>query len=401
MVNLSKRTLFISNFNMLNQSKKFFYRLTIFLFFGIILFVLLDNLAQSCHPTSGYRIREAIKNSNNIEAIAVGNSHSVAIDFEELRLNGFRIAEGGNDIFETEYQIKSLVPKLSNLKIVLLNISYFTFHSDNAALPKNYAYFDNVSYSELLRKYPDVEKFVIPEKYKTYVLINTENIGAIEKNKLGQAYIEIKNRFLERSSIREELYNSFNNFNWIKGDFKNFIMSKLSRLVRRDNWRKIFTSVLISNTNDSSKIFDKYGQGTASRFFEHMSADTLCFTAKNIDVPRYLAVTKIMQKHNPTVFDHTFNSLVSIIKFLNKSNIRLVLYTPPYSECFNKYFDLEYIEVMNRKLLDVKQNYNIEYYNFSKDSLFSKENLLFYNSDHLNRRGANLFSQHFKKALNL
>lgn len=385
---------------MKNQVKKFFYRSAIFIIVGIFFFLLLDKLAYQYDPNTGYRMREAINNAERIEAIAVGNSHAGAIDFQELKLNGFRIAGGGNDIFEVEYQIKSLLPKLSNLKMVFLNISYFTFHSDNAALPENYAYFDKVKYSEFISKYPNVEKFVIPEDYERYVLINTDNIGAIEKNKLGQAYIEIKNRFLDRTSIRKELYNSVNYFSWIEGDLEVFITGKLSRLIRRDSWRRIFTSILKGNTKEGSTLFDQYGQGTAERFFEHISADSLCFTAKYIDVPRYIAVTKVMQKYNQNVLKDTYNALISIIKILKKNKIDLVLYTPPYSECFNDFFDKEYLNTMYSILEDVKHEYDIEYFDFSRDSVFTKNNSLFYNGDHLNREGAKLFSKKLLKELN-
>jgi hypothetical protein len=251
----------------------------------------------------------------------------------------------------------------------------------------------------LLSEYPNVEKFVIPVDYGNYVLFNTENIGAIEKNKLGPAYIEIKNRSLERSSIRKELYNSVNYFNWIKGDLELFIESKISRLIRRDGWRKIFTSMIKEKKVKSITTFDKFGQGNAERFFEYLSADSLCFTAEHIDVPRYIAVTKVMQEYNENVLDDSYNALISIIEFLKSNNTELVLYTPPYSQCFNKYFDKEYINIMNKIINDIQQKYNIEYFDFSNDSTISKDNTLFFNSDHLNRAGAKVFSQKLKNII--
>ena len=56
-------------------------------------------------------------------------------------MNGYRVAQGGNDIFEAEYQLKALVPMLPNLKIVFFNISYFSLFDDNSAIPYGYCYF--------------------------------------------------------------------------------------------------------------------------------------------------------------------------------------------------------------------------------------------------------------------
>lgn len=383
------------------QVKKFSIHLFVFLIIGIILFLILDTIADNYHPIGGFRIREAIKNSKNIEVIAVGNSHSCSIDFNELNLKGYRIAEGGNDIFEVDYQIRSLVPKLHNLKLVLFNISYFTFQNDNAALPDNLAYFDKITFEELSVKHPIIKKYIIPNDYGAYVLVNTDNIGSIEKNKLGKAYLEVKNRIIDRSSIRKELYNSFNNFTWIENDFNNYLNSKLSRLIRRDSWRKIFTSLIKDKSKENNKIFDRYGQGVAQRFFKTLSHDSLCFGAKYNDIPRYQAVQNLSKGNNSKIEEKIYSKIVSIINYLNQKNIKIIFYTPPYYKCFNQYFDKKSIETMRELMLKFKNNYDIEYYNFSHDSIISSDNKLFFNSDHLNKEGARRFSIKLKKKLNL
>ena len=379
--------------------KRFFVRLLFFTLFGIIIFVLLDTFAKSFKDGKIPRIREVLNNSKQIEAIAVGNSHSCAMNFKELDIEGYRIAEGGNDIFEVGYQLRALVPVLENLDIVFYNISYFTFQSDNSTLSDEIAYFDKVKFQELTKNYPHLKKIIEPVEFDTYVLIELDKIGPLDKNKLGNAYLEIKNRVLDRSQIRRDLYRSLSDYRWINNDFENFFISQLSSVIRKRHWREIINEILKPDETEANNNLDQYGQSLQEHFFTFLSEDSLCFFAQNIDAARYKAVQRIALEKNPEVETEVFTEITEQIKLLSENNIRIIFYTPPYYHCFNETFDLNSKMKMKHFMKRLQNSYNIEYYDFSEDTSFSYDHTLFFNSDHLNRTGAKLFSRKFKSIL--
>jgi hypothetical protein len=122
--------------------KKFIIKTALFCFGLIILVQLLAYIANAMAPDNNALTlqgdQQAVKNllasSQQIEAIAIGNSHARAIDFEALGYNGFRLARSGRDIFETKYYLEGLLPHLPQVKTVFITVSYFTFQRDNAVL---------------------------------------------------------------------------------------------------------------------------------------------------------------------------------------------------------------------------------------------------------------------------
>src|SRR3970040_147439 len=124
--------------------KKFVKRILIFISLGLLIFAFLFLTAEKYAPKSNFKIKQLLNKAESIEALAVGNSHACALDFNALGVNGYRVAQGGNDFSEAEYQIRSLVPLLPNLKTVFFNVSYFSFYEDNSSIRGNYAVFSKI-----------------------------------------------------------------------------------------------------------------------------------------------------------------------------------------------------------------------------------------------------------------
>ena len=122
--------------------KRFFFKAGIFLLIGSLIFIILNIVANG------------LDRKDSIYALAVGNSHTCAFDFNVLKIYGYRVAQGGNDVFEAEYQLRSLVPMLPKLKTVIFNISYFSLFLDNSAIPNDVCYFTDKEYNLFLSKYP-------------------------------------------------------------------------------------------------------------------------------------------------------------------------------------------------------------------------------------------------------
>ena len=65
--------------------KRFFIKAVIFLFIGSLIFILLNILADTFNPQSDFRITQLLDKRDSINALAVGNSHTCAFDFNMLR----------------------------------------------------------------------------------------------------------------------------------------------------------------------------------------------------------------------------------------------------------------------------------------------------------------------------
>ncbi|MFC1584233.1 hypothetical protein ACFL5V_01655 [Fibrobacterota bacterium] len=155
---------------------------SIFICLGISLFGLLWVLGNSYHPFqfNRTRIQNIYDNAENLEAIAAGSSQAGGINFHHLGMRGYGCWRGGSDMFETKYQIESVLSRAPHLNMVFYSVSYTSPFLDNA-----------------LDFIPD------------------------------------------RSKLRIRHYASFGSYRLINGDLKNFILGKCSALIRRDHWKPV------------------------------------------------------------------------------------------------------------------------------------------------------------------
>ena len=68
-----------------------------------------------------------------MRALSVGNSHSLAVDFNAMDVPGYHVWTRGQDLFEAEAQLRDLLPRLPNLEVVFFAVSYGSFRRDNGA----------------------------------------------------------------------------------------------------------------------------------------------------------------------------------------------------------------------------------------------------------------------------
>ncbi len=69
---------------------------------------------------------------DEVEVLAIGNSTGHAIHFEPLESVGFHLWSGGQDLFETEALLRSVVDRAPSLHTVLIAIGPSSFTMDNA-----------------------------------------------------------------------------------------------------------------------------------------------------------------------------------------------------------------------------------------------------------------------------
>jgi len=89
--------------------------------------------------------------------------------------------------------------------------------------------------------------------------------------------------------------------------------------------------------------------------------------------------------------------LNDFVKQLKNRNITPILYTSPMYKDLYKYLNKDYVIKNSLDIKSITKKNNIEYWDFS-DNNYDKN--LFYNMDHLNRKGAVIFSRELNKLFN-
>lgn len=118
----------------------------------------------------------------------------------------------------------------------------------------------------------------------------------------------------------------------------------------------------------------------------------------------YLNFKKILQKdnnrteYNFEIYKQGLYVLKEIIKDCKKNNIKMYfVWSPSYYESHT--YQASYKKHIDSVLQNISTNENIQYLNFSNDSLcFDRK--YFYNSSHMNKRGSTIFSKEIGKLIN-
>ena len=118
--------------------RKFFLKALAFIVGISLIFNVTGTLADRVAPLEDWRvdhqhsIADLEARSEVIEAVTLGNSHSDAIDYSVLGIEGQSLAFAAADLFEVEKYAAYLEDRLPNLKTVFITISYYSFSRDNA-----------------------------------------------------------------------------------------------------------------------------------------------------------------------------------------------------------------------------------------------------------------------------
>lgn len=100
--------------------------------------------------------------------------------------------------------------------------------------------------------------------------------------------------------------------------------------------------------------------------------------------------------------EDTLERLAKTIEYLQKRDVQVVLYTPPYYEAYTAHFmgqGSDIVEHMHQSVAQLQETYQVEYYDFSSDPNLITTSDLFFNSDHVNECGGRAFSERLGKAM--
>jgi hypothetical protein len=328
-----------------NDVRKFFVKALAFIVGISLIFNVSGALADRVAPLEDWRIdhQQRIVNlqarSDLIEAITLGNSHSDAIDYSVLGIDGQSVAFAAADLFEVEKYAVYLEDLLPNLKTVFIAISYYSFSRDNGAF----------------------------EPFRTR---------------------------------RIRFYSVVPAWSPIEGDLSNFWLGRVESythvmsVVRSDSWQEVWKG--LSDNIPPAEPFPYDGVRTVSVWGEcsHYTTEQLDLHAREI-ARRNVTSSRQMAEVHPGLEQDASDALARTIKRLQSRGIRVILFTPTYYEKYNEFFmeqGSSIVEDMNQLTGKLQQIYRVEYYNFSDDPEIAIYPELFYNSDHLNECGHKVFS---------
>ena len=335
-----------------NAMQKFFIKALAFIVGTSLMLNVTGGLADRVAPLEEWRaehqqrLANLQEHSELIEAITLGNSHSDAIDYSVLGIEGQSLAFAAADLFEVEKYAMYLADRLPNLKMVFITISYYSFSRDNAAF----------------------------EPFRTR---------------------------------RLSFYSMVPAWSPIQGDLSNFWLGRLESythvmsVVRSDSWQGVWTG--LGKDASSANLFPYDGVRTVSALgnCSHYNAEQLELHAQEI-AKRNVTSSSQMAAVHPGLEQDAFDVLARTVERLQSRGIRVILFTPTYYEKYNEYF----IERGSYMVEDMKQlidwlikTYQVEYYDFSDDPEITSHPELFYNSDHLSECGHRAFSTKLLEAM--
>jgi hypothetical protein len=271
------------------------------------------------------------------QAVVVGNSHGDDIDSSYIGYRGYQLSRAWGDLFETKSYLTYFVPRMPQLKVVFIPISYFSFSWDN---------------------------------------------GAAEK--LGMR--------------RQQFYHTQPSWQFIAGDFENFVRAKTESLfpvktiLREDNWKSIFYAFLQESDPGSEN-----DAGVIARECDYLEADELGNVGRLRALEQIELAAEIADNH-PDIHQETYTTLVELIAYLHDRDVRIIFFTPPYSREYARTYQTEapeQIALMYRNMVALQRDFAVEYYDFAHEEQFVSDHRLFADSDHLNVCGKRLFTQMF------
>jgi hypothetical protein len=192
---------------------------------------------------------------------------------------------------------------------------------------------------------------------------------------------------VDRSGPRREIYARTPTFGYIPGDFDLWAGAKIAPVVRPDHWRGVARRLL----RPSVPVRDPVTGWNHLPSPPVPSADLLV---------RYGLMRATQQRDgaaealalDPAVSARVLGSVESLARDLRSRGAYLVLYTPPYHETFRRHFPHAVPQLRSALAPLLQRNPNAVWLDFSADTAFTAHTELFYNSSHLNPRGAKAFS---------
>lgn len=296
------------------------------------------------------RIAALAANPDNLEAVVWGSSHAESVDLDIMGLKGENLFFVAQDLFEIEYKVRALAPKLPKLRTALVSISYFSFHFDNR--------------------------------------------------------ISLKGK-RDRGAIRVQMYATYpKTLPWIAGDSGRFALGLLYPLVTTDHWRRVVSPKPLSPPTPPRSVPPRPEVRTLAAAGDDLDALAVspswaAYLRRHAEerCTSYGPLIENMLRRHPRLTTDALEAATRFVTFLQKRGVRVVLFTPPFYREYNRLFEDEWQDDMRDAVSELEARTGVEYHDFSRDPEFERSPQFFKNADHLSEPAAALFSLKLKRSM--
>jgi hypothetical protein len=319
----------------------------LFVVLGIALGVGLDQVRHAVAPPEdidmeNVRLQRLLRYSDRIEALSVGNSHSLSVDMKAMDLSGFHMWMRGQDLFEVESLLAYLLPRLPKLNTVFFTVSFSSFHRDNGACTD-----------------------------------------------------------AERGMVRSLFYASSPHLGMIGYDPLNYFKGLMTHgLVTADHWQPVLGALerrLQGHEKPKRQYLDMMsadGQlsigGTKDQ--PARSHSWLVKEAATRTLPLHQRLQDNMFENNPNLETDAVACMERIIALLKQYHVRAIFFTPPYYPAYTQGVEAATREAMQAHMTRFVDKFGIEYHDFSRDPELANDPANFVDSGHMSPLGAKRFS---------
>lgn len=271
-----------------------------------------------------------------IQVVTVGNSHSQAVDFRAMDMDGMHLWQGGQDAFEASYLGRYAAGEVPQLQYVLFAASYGLQRLDNRLLTSE-----------------------------------------------------------DQSGRRRQMYARTSLLRPLPGDLEPWVTGKLAPVVRYDHWRGVVARpkhprVTPSMRPDGS-VQVHQGAPLTPDSLERLGA------RQGAGQRALAAETLAADSTTPARVEAQLDALA---RLLHRRGAVLVLYTPPYHHTYLRERDPAVLNEMRRLLGNVaRRNPNAVWLDFASHPAFARRDDLFRDSHHTNPIGARIFSVMLRRCL--
>jgi hypothetical protein len=291
----------------------------------------------------GQLVATILRDPSYVEALVLGNSHARRIRLDVMGYNGENLSSGGLDQFEIGYQVERLLPRLTQLKIVFVSLSYHSF------------YFDNT----------------------------TSRIDGANP----------------REGRRIKLYAQMPfSVSFVDGDYKNYLKGILYPVVTADHWQAVLEDPFapLPAVEPKQAVAQRPGSIAAARrsIARAKTEQTAALLKKSSrkECRFFLHVADNMELQSSDIPARALEATLVYTDLLVRRGVRVVYFTPPFFPDYKRCIRAEMKKTTRRYMALVRKRTGAEYYDFSSDPEFVGNPALFSNSDHLNGLGGKLLS---------
>ena len=190
------------------------------------------------------------------------------------------------------------------------------------------------------------------------------------------------------NDARKALYYSVPSMHPINlGDINNFIFGKFFTFIQADHGWQMIKDAMSGHAENSTEF----------------AVDGKLLTEEEMEKSGEKQSTRdILDRRNATLYNTNVNRdnekiLRSIVTKCQARNIKVRMVQAPYYHTYVEKVPQDMIEEVERVVWQIAEDYNIDYRDYSQDSIFANNLALFSNADHLNKEGQKTFTSILKE----